>query len=75
MSDGQNEVIIGQLHYEQHQPDIFEAVVYLAEESEAHARRVHARFLEHFGLQSDQLPIVRYDWHTKTFHDMSQSAA
>ena len=61
MSDGQNEVIVGQLTWAQNQPDIFEAVVYLGPEGEPHAREVHARFLEHFGLRPHELPLVRYD--------------
>lgn len=68
-SDGQNEVIVGQLHWEQHQPEIFAAVVFLGPDGEVEARAAHARFLANFGLSGAELPLVRYDWQTGTFHD------
>ena len=72
LSDGQNEIIVGQLHWAAHQPDIFEAIVYLSEEGgRAHAMEVHARFLAHFGLTASQLPLVRYDWGSGTFSEAS----
>ena len=67
-SDGQNEVIVGQLVWAQRQPDIFAAVVYLGEEGEARARDVHTRFLQHFGLPSNELPLVRYEVSAGRFH-------
>ena len=68
-SDGSNEMVIGELEWAQHQPDIFDAVVFM-NEGEASARVVHQRFMSHFGLLPSELPLVRYDVRTREFTEV-----
>ena len=70
-SDGQNELIIGELYWTQHQPDIFDAVVFLNDAGEASARILRERFLAHFGLRPSELPLVRYDWRAGRFEEVT----
>lgn len=53
-----NEVIVGSLFWERHLPSAVEAVLWHGQEGRA--RRVHASFLDYYGLTVEQVPLVRY---------------
>jgi hypothetical protein len=53
-----NEVIVGSLFLERHMPGAVEAILWHGQEGRA--RKVHAGFLEYYGLTAEQVPLVRY---------------
>ena len=66
-----NEVVVGALYWEEHLPDVIEAVVFVRAEGEAKARSFHRAFMSHFSLSAAQVPLLRYDGRPNGFEDVS----
>ena len=60
---GYNEVIVGQMWWSHYLPYSIDAFFFSDTRGEARARRVHRMFLDHFGLQPTDVPLLRYYEH------------
>jgi len=63
---GYNEILVSWAHWELNLPWSVEAFMYGGgpkywEENGARARKIHADFLQHFGLTRAEVPLLRYD--------------